>query len=524
MTEQKPKFGKGEKKAETAAVQTVRRALIGLGVLLPTLSLVPFGSLWLWQHGLLLYWGIAAVAVTGVFYAYQAWLLAPRREAGKAGSAAGDRAEEAPDEAWSPREEAAWRDVLAIADSVDVAQLRSRDDVLSLGRATIEAVARRLHPEKTEPLWQFTVPEALALIEQVSARLRPFIVETVPLGDRITVGQALALYRWRSLAEGASAAYDLWRALRLLNPLSAAASEIRERMSKKMLDWGREEVARRLARAYVREVGRAAIDLYGGRLRVRDSALETYASAATRQEAATLSRPEEPLRLLLCGQRGAGKSSLVNALAKETLAAADVLPATAGFQAYELAIEGVPSAVIVDSPGLPGEGAGLEELLTRAGESDLVILVVAANRADRGPDREALDAIRRHFMDRPDRRPPVMLAAAAHIDRLRPFREWAPPYDLCTPTSEKARSIRAAVEAIAADLDLPPGKVIPVRLEPPAYNVDALWGAILEALPEARRARLVRILTALRSQKDWSRVFRQAVNAGRFLIGAAMRP
>ena len=47
----------------TVKRKTERRArviLILLGLLLPTLSLVPFGSIWLWQQGYLIYWAAAA--------------------------------------------------------------------------------------------------------------------------------------------------------------------------------------------------------------------------------------------------------------------------------------------------------------------------------------------------------------------------------------------------------------------------------------------------------------------------------
>ena len=45
--------------------------------------------------------------------------------------------------------------------------------------------------------------------------------------------------------------------------------EARERLSKAMLQWGRAHVLRGLAETFVEEVGRAAIDLYGGRLKLR---------------------------------------------------------------------------------------------------------------------------------------------------------------------------------------------------------------------------------------------------------------
>ena len=60
----------------------------------------------------------------------------------------------------------------------------------------------------------------------------------------------------------------------------------------------------------------------------------------------------EPLRVLVAGQVSAGKSSLVNALGQEVRAAVDALPATRDFTPYSLSRDGLPGALITDSPGL----------------------------------------------------------------------------------------------------------------------------------------------------------------------------
>ncbi len=106
--------------------------------------------------------------------------------------------------------------------------------------------------------------------------------DRVPFGDRLTVSQMLALYRARGLGDIASKAYDVWRIVRLANPAAAVTNEVRERLTKAVLSWGRDQVSRRLVEAYVEEIGRAAIDLYGGRL------------GAIRREAIVAASPEAP--------------------------------------------------------------------------------------------------------------------------------------------------------------------------------------------------------------------------------------
>jgi hypothetical protein len=397
--------------------------------------------------------------------------------------------------------------------------MTSRDGVVNLGLETVELVARRLHPERDDPLLQFTVPEALALIERTSDGLRNFILTSFPLGDRITVAHLMWVYRWRGAVDVAEKGYTLWRIVRMFNPLNAATQELRERFTRQIYQLGREHIAKRLAHAYVREVGRAAIDLYGGNLRVTREQLTRHLSEASRRDMAALeSRAAEPIRILVAGQTGAGKSSLVNTLAGAVEAVVDAVPGTKSFTTYKLTHGGLPAALIIDSPGLSGSKA-TAPLVAAADDCDMVLWVSAATNAARDPDRAALEAIRGHFAAQPNRHRPPMLLVLTHIDKLRPFQEWAPPYDLDKGAGEKARSIRAAAEAASEELGFARGEVVPVRADiaVAAYNIDALWAKIIEQMPQAQRARLLRILTDVKSESGWSAVWTQAVNAGRVL-------
>jgi hypothetical protein len=498
----------------------LRLALLAVALVLPTLSLVLLGSLWLWQHGYVLYWAIGTCLAVAGAYLLERRLLVPLPtasvEALQDGGAPADTG-------WTPRQEAAWADVLALAAKAPAERMTSRDGVVNLGLETVELVAKRLHPERADPLLQFTVPEALALIERTSDGLRDFIVKSFPLGDRITVAQLMWLYRWRGAVNLAEKGYQLWRVVRMLNPLAAATNEIRETFTRQIYEMGREHLAGRVARAYVREVGRAAIDLYGGNLRVTREQLASHVSDASRRDMAALeSRAAEPVRILVAGETGAGKSSLVNTLAGAVEAVVDALPATKAFTTYKLTHQGLPAALIIDSPGLGG-AKGIAPLLEQADDCDMVLWVSAASRAARDAERAALEAIRAHFAAQPNRRRPPMLLVLTHIDTLRPFQEWEPPYDLeagpDSGTGAKAQSIRAAAEAASAELGFAPGEVVPVRADiaVAAYNIDALWAKIIELMPQAQRARLVRVLSDVRSASGWSAVWSQAVNAGRVL-------
>ena len=254
-------------KRPSKAPSYLRTAMVVLALMLPALSLLPLGSLWLWERGYLLYWIAIAFVITVSTFLIELWLVsAPQQPVQDTLRA--EPHNPAGDQILPDREEAAWAAVEALAAAAVPSKFVNRDAFLDLGIQTIEAVAKCMHPTDSNPLWRFTVPEALALVERVSHELRPFVVDNIPLGDQMTVGQVMKIYRWRSVFDVAEKAYDLWRIVRLINPVTAVASEARERLTKNLYSGVRDQLAHRLIGGYVREVGRAAIDLYSGRLRV----------------------------------------------------------------------------------------------------------------------------------------------------------------------------------------------------------------------------------------------------------------
>lgn len=516
---------------ETRGALYIRAAMLLIALVLPVSSLTILGSIWLWQNNAILIWAAAAFAVTIAIYGIERWLLAGAIATADGRPPQGlDNNETEPqgdaDPLWTARELEAWADVTELAENVPTDQLTSRDAILELGTRTIETVARRIHPQAKDPLWKFTVPEALALIERVSGQLRSFFIESIPYGDRLTVAQALSIYRWRSAITIAERAYDIYRVIRaVVNPLTAIGGEMREQTQRQMLDNIRGAAAKRIAQVYVKEVGRAAIDLYSGRMQVTAKELETTVSAATRADRGAAQIIAEPVRILFAGQTGAGKSSLVNALCGDVRAAIDVLPTPGGYTFHEVTREGAPSALLIDAPGITQSDEALTQLADRAIASDLLVWVVSAVRVDRETDRKALEYIRNRLHSLENRRPPTIVFVLAHIDRLRPFNHWNPPYDLGDPEDPKVASIREAIGAVAEDLGTTADQIIPVSLETRRpYNVDAVWGRMLEVMPDAERSRLLRCLTKYPSERPrWRTLWTQAVNAGRVITSSGHR-
>lgn len=484
------------------ASRYLRGVMVASAVALPMLSLAALGSLWLWQNGAVIIWSVAATMTAVTIYGIERWLVdRGERQAEKAAPA------ESPQPiGLTPREERALLAVDLIARKVDPGKLTSQDAILQLGIETVEAVAHEMHPGEKDPLWKFTVPEALAMIARTSTELNRFVLDNVPLGDRLTVGQMMTLYEWRGVVAIAEKAHDLWRILRLANPASAIAGELRERLSGRLMDDMRTEFAARLARAYVNEVGRAAIDLYSGRLRlqrVTDEPAEVVAA---------------PVRVALLGQQGVGRTSLALALSS-TASGASVVKHDES-NAIDLMHDGRPFVRLIDAPALRAEEEALDEAVQLAMSADAIVWVVSATRPDRHLDARLIARVREAYAVSSERRAPPIVAAVTHIDRLRPFTEWAPPYDLSAATAPKAASIRDAVAAVAEDLALPVEDLVPVMIASdwPAYNVDVLWARLVGIVPQARQAMLARNLADVRKGGlDWGRLWGQAVNGGRVL-------
>jgi len=317
-----------------------------------------------------------------------------------------------------------------------------------------------------------------------------------------------------------SLGYNLWRIIRVIwNPASAAAREVSGVFDTKLATVFSDRVRARLTQEFVLEIGRAAIDLYSGRLALSEEELRL----ARERDRAPAAEPIAPVRMLLMGQVNAGKSSLVNALAQEIRCAVGPLPTTARAAEYQLELEGRPAVSLVDMPGI-GDGTQ-QELRAQAERADLVLWVASATQPARSADRQALDDFRAWASAQLARRPPRVVLALTHIDELRPANEWAPPYDLATSAGAKARNILAAIHSVGSTLDLPAGAIVPIAMPPDrkSYNIDALWARIAVDLDDARLVQLDRLRIGGR-RVSLRELANQLGHAGRFILTARSRP
>ncbi|MDG4598247.1 MAG: 50S ribosome-binding GTPase [Candidatus Contendobacter sp.] len=474
---------------------------------LPVVALLPLGLFWLWRVEALPWWLLALVLCSGAGYGLQRWLRQRDRQL-LAGAMTG------PDPGWPPKEEGAWVVVERLAEEAKPEDwpLDEGGWLWTLGRNTLDAVARYYHPKQERPLLELTVPHTLLIIERASRDLRTAVTDHIPLSHRLTLGDLLRAWRWKDAAERL---LNVYRAGRLvINPADALLSEVWGHLRGQAYGAAWIELQRWLLREYVRKVGYYAIELYSGRLTLTD--------AKPMPEPTTAENPvTEPLRIVVLGRANAGKSSLINALFGRLTAATDVLPdTTTGLTPYRLERDGLDAALIFDAPGCDTELLSSKVLKQAVRDADLLLWVCAAHRPDRQIERQTLDTVRGWQAERLDRRPPPLLVVVSHVDRLRPPREWQPPYDLRDSRSTKAVNIHAAVATVAEDLAVPVAAVIPVCLaDGRVYNVDdALWAAILEHQDEANKVRFLRCLEERKRAENWALLRRQLANAGRRLL------
>ena len=487
---------------------------LGLAAMLalPWLSLFALGLLWLWQNGRVLEWALAA-AVLGLL-GWPLRVLAQRRAAVRIAQLL-DGAD-FPESGRNAEEAAAWALVVAKAEAATPLEMddTARPRAEALLRETVDMVAQHFHPGQADAATRTTLPEVLLLTEQVASRMRRWVM-TLPGGSRIRIDQALWFQGLLDRHYGrAMAIYTgvetLYRIGRMLNPVQAVAQELQRYAAGGAVTMLGGNMRQNVTRKLVLEAGRAAIDLYSGRLRLSSLELAELARAdsATAEE-------EAPPRLLLVGQAGAGKTSLLNALAGVARGDVSPLPSEGAVREHLVRAEGQPPLNIADMPPL----ADPTRLLAEAQRADMILWVASATQPGRAIDTQALEALRTWAATQNSRRPPPILVAMTHADRLRPAAEWAPPY---APDAPKAISIEAARTAVAEALLMPEASVLPVALPDGAapWNVEALWQQLSTAMNAARQARHER-LRGIR--EPWGKEAPRAWTTGRAMLKSMFR-
>lgn len=210
--------------------------------------------------------------------------------------------------------------------------------------------------------------------------------------------------------------------------------------------------------------------------------------------------------MLVTGRTGSGKSSLINALTGRKLCRVGCGgPVTQDIRDYVWDVVREDAGgretirtVITDVPGFGEEGRHEKRqaaMLDRLSSTHLILLVVGA------PDRAW--ELERGFIQEVLARDPdfPILVVASKIDLMAPVRQWNPrSMDLEHPSSEKARNIAAWIEALRRSCSIRARRVFPVcsgegfEDAGSRYGLEALKQGMVDAVPDARKAMLARIM------------------------------